>query len=109
MVKVRFWQEGGRFCFSCKGHAGFAKQGQPDIVCAAVSALSMTLCNALTHAGDFRCKVQSGEVSVSCAPSVHAAHVFETIIIGFYGLTARYPEHVTITQDGQGGTKWYIP
>ncbi len=109
MVKVRFWQESGRFCFSCKGHAGFAKQGEPDIVCAAVSALSMTLCNALTHCAGFHCKVQAGDVSVSCAPSLRAAYIFETITVGFYGLTARYPEYVTISQSGQGGTKWNIP
>ncbi|MBR1607087.1 MAG: ribosomal-processing cysteine protease Prp, partial [Clostridia bacterium] len=46
MTRVTLYHdaEGRLSGFSCKGHAGYAEAGS-DIVCAAVSALSITCCN----------------------------------------------------------------
>ena len=48
MIRVTLFKSpGGNITgFSCKGHAGYAEEGS-DIVCAAVSALSITCANAL--------------------------------------------------------------
>lgn len=34
-------------CFICMGHAGYARRGKPDILCAAISALTIGTVNAL--------------------------------------------------------------
>ncbi len=39
-----------------KGHAGYADKGQ-DLVCAAVSSISIGLCNALDHLAAADCKI----------------------------------------------------
>ncbi len=96
MVTVQFQETDSTLHLSCKGHAGYAKTGQPDIVCAAVSALSMTLCNALVHCPGFHCKVNAGNVSLSCDTSDEAQTIFRVILIGFHGLEAQYPNHVAI-------------
>ena len=48
MIRVTLFKSpGGNITgFSCKGHAGYAEEGS-DIVCAAVSVLSITCANAL--------------------------------------------------------------
>ncbi len=48
MVRVSLYRDGnGRVCgFHCSGHAGFAESGS-DIICAAVSALTMTAVNSI--------------------------------------------------------------
>ena len=44
----------GSYCgFYCKGHAGYAKHGKPDVLCAAISALTIGTINSLeTLAGE---------------------------------------------------------
>ena len=44
--------------FTCMGHAGFAKKGKPDILCSAISALSIHTINGLE-------KVAGQDISVS--------------------------------------------
>ncbi len=67
MIQAVFYRnpEGRLFGFSLKGHAGFEEAGK-DVVCAAVSALSINTVNAaenLTDAG-FSCEQgDSGELN----------------------------------------------
>lgn len=44
-------QKGSYKGFYCMGHAEYAKKGQPDIVCAAVSAVTVGTVNALEELG----------------------------------------------------------
>ncbi|MBP3755394.1 MAG: ribosomal-processing cysteine protease Prp [Lachnospiraceae bacterium] len=44
--------------FTCMGHAGYARKGKPDILCSAVSALSIHTINGLE-------KVAGQDISVS--------------------------------------------
>ena len=37
--------------FYCMGHAGYAKKGRPDILCAAISAVTVGTVNALEELG----------------------------------------------------------
>ena len=51
--------------FTCMGHAGYAKRRlfhrEPDILCAAVSALTISLMNALQELADEKLKVTQNE------------------------------------------------
>ena len=38
--------------FYCMGHAGYAKRGKPDILCSAISALTIGTANALEELGN---------------------------------------------------------
>lgn len=96
MVVVRLWETQNTMHFSALGHARYAAPGQPDIVCSAVSALSMTLCNALMPEAGFACKVKSGDVSICCDKTNKVQLIFDTIAIGFHGLRVQYPAHVQI-------------
>ena len=96
MVKVEIGQSGNVLHFSCKGHACYAQQGQPDIVCAAVSALSMTLVGALAPFAGFSCNVRSGDVSISCDSTDKAETILNTVLVGLHGLEEQYPHHVAI-------------
>lgn len=96
MVMIQFVETEDTLHFSCRGHAGYATAGQPDIVCAAVSALSMTLCNALIPEAGFGCKVRVGDVFLCCDKTSKAQIIFDAIAIGFHGLMVQYPAHVQI-------------
>ncbi len=96
MVKVSFRQDDKTLHFMCVGHAEYAKDGEPDIVCAAVSALSVTLCNALAHCSGFCCNVEAGDVQMTCRKTGEAQTIFHAIMIGFRGLVFMYPDHVSI-------------
>ena len=46
-VVIRKDHDGSYKGFYCKGHAEYAKRGRPDILCAAVSALTIGTINSL--------------------------------------------------------------
>ena len=54
--------------FSCTGHAGYARRGRPDIVCAAVSALTIAAVNSLEELAGEKLKVLQDEAAgfLSC-------------------------------------------
>ena len=84
------------------GHAGFAPSGQ-DIVCAAVSILTMTLENMVfDHAESLRPMIyrRDGDCRISCNPGKGNAKtcntIYETIYGGFELLALHYPKHVQV-------------
>lgn len=87
--------------FSCKGHAGYAEAGS-DIVCAAVSALSITCCNALQSIAGIRPEIeeQDGFLSVRVSPHQqnHDAQVILKVFEqGIGDIAASYPKHIVFT------------
>ena len=86
-----------------EGHAGSAEKGR-DLVCAAVSALAVTLVACLRDReadGQVtlrRCVVRDGYVCVEAEPSPDGADdvraVFETVVTGLRLLADCYPDHV---------------
>ena len=86
-----------------QGHAGFANAGQ-DIVCAAVSALSMTLLAAAEEEPMYQASrdinKQEALIRVSCCPErgymTRCREMFRTICIGFELLHMEYPGFVRI-------------
>ena len=47
--------------FYCMGHAGYAKRGRPDILCAAISALTIGTINSLEELAGERLAVTENE------------------------------------------------
>ena len=47
--------------FYCKGHAGYARRGRPDILCAAISALTIGTINSLDELAGERMHVSEDE------------------------------------------------
>jgi uncharacterized protein YsxB (DUF464 family) len=58
MIKATFFVKGGAYSgFEAKGHAGYARAGSEDIVCAAVSAILLTALNGLMDVIKAPCRV----------------------------------------------------
>lgn len=81
----------GATCVTLKGHAGSAEYGK-DLVCAAVSALALTLAANVEGKENAEVSLQPGNSRISCTPD--AAGVFDCICKGFQLLAERFPEHV---------------
>ncbi|MCM1189024.1 MAG: ribosomal-processing cysteine protease Prp [bacterium] len=47
--------------FYCMGHAGYAKRGNPDVLCAAVSALTIGTVNSLEELAGEKLKISQNE------------------------------------------------
>ena len=61
-VVIRKDQNGSYRGFHCMGHAGYAKRGEADVVCAAISALTIGTINSLEElAGEKLCVSQDEE------------------------------------------------
>ena len=90
-----------------KGHAGSGPRGH-DLVCAAVSALVMTLgANVADLAGDGKVRRQvlrlrPGDCFISCIPCGQmkpvVSLIFDAVCGGFQLLEALYPENIQYTK-----------
>ena len=47
--------------FTCMGHAGYARRGRPDVLCAAVSALTIGTINSLEELAGEKLRVSQNE------------------------------------------------
>ena len=66
MTKIRFFRSGGSFYgFEEKGHSGYAEAGE-DILCAAISAMTMLLVNTIeiAYASDVEYDVNEGATEI---------------------------------------------
>ena len=81
----------GATCVTLKGHAGSAEYGK-DLICAAVSALALTLAANVEGKEHAEVSLQPGSSRISCHPE--AAGIFDCICKGFQLLAERFPEHV---------------
>ena len=87
--------------FECKGHAGYAEAGS-DIVCAAVSALSITCCNSLQSIAGIDPQVmeKDGLLTVRMPEGCqsHDAQVILRVFEqGMRDIAASYPKHIVFT------------
>lgn len=80
-----------------RGHSGYATQGT-DIVCAAVSALFVTLSNSLTEYTNDLVSVRSepGDSAIIWRglTSARGRLLLESALLGMKGVAEAYPEHV---------------
>ncbi len=62
-ITVRKDKNGSYRGFYCRGHAEYAKRGKPDILCAAISALTISTVNSLEELAGEQIKVTADEES----------------------------------------------
>ena len=107
MTTVKYTGKSKIFELTAKGHAGYAPEGEPDIVCSAVSILAYQLAQVVTDAfklGKLRTKpkvvLNDGNVRIKCIPHKEYAHeiayAFYYAFLGYSILVKNYPENVTI-------------
>lgn len=87
--------------FSCKGHSGYAEEGS-DIVCAAVSALSITCANALCSVAGLEPETTEKDgfltVRLREEQSSHDSQVIlRTFEQGISDMAASYPKYISFT------------
>jgi len=103
MVKASFIRRGGALeGFRVCGHSGYAAAGQ-DIVCAAVSAMTMYTANLLTEGFGIPCKLTVDEQSVTISllmnsPSETGSRVIGTFQKELVALAQEYPQNILVKE-----------
>ncbi len=106
MVTVTLWDNGEWIGFSCAGHAGYARDKAPDIVCAGISALANTLGLALARFRGYAAEAESGWVRVVCGKNLESRIVLDSLAVGFYGMRDAYPQNVSVRDERIGAGEW---
>ena len=91
--------------FSCKGHADYAEKGA-DIVCAGISALTMSTILALQQLTKVRLKIKQkpDQGILECnwdlvlAESDHVNLIVEAMMIGLKNIAAQYPAYLRVSE-----------
>ncbi len=107
MTTVTLFSAQEMFCgFECVGHAGYAKAGS-DIVCAAVSALTLTCANALESVANIQVKVnqrpKDAFLQVLLPQNLNLEQLHDSQILlkclqqGIGDLARQYPKHVHLS------------
>ena len=101
MIKVSVEKKkDGIVAFSCKGHAGYAEEGQ-DIICSAVSALTINAVNSVEKLAGLRYESKdcSGNLTFRLldAPSPESNLLLQSMIIGLQSIEADCPKYLKVT------------
>lgn len=102
MIHINANRKDGKIVhLSVKGHADYSEEGK-DIVCSAVSAISVGGINALENPEDFDLKVEKGdvEISVKTKASEHDYEVLETILIQLKSVEETSSKYVKVIEKG---------
>lgn len=95
--------------FISSGHAGADKDGGYDLVCSAISALTITAVNALEKVGGINPRVEVEDGYLSCflpgglseRQSETAEIILQTILTGLNDIKDEYPKWIRIeTRNG---------
>lgn len=102
MIQITLHQKGGVLSgFECRGHAGYAEAGR-DIVCAAISALTITCANALETVAGVKPLVQAAEGQMLLALPKGAGRDAQVILLtlrqGLRDLQDQYPKHLRLIE-----------
>lgn len=107
MVTVCMLKQGGEIVgFEASGHAEFSRNGDGDIVCSAVSALTQTIALGLTQRlqlpvglsiqeGDMYCVLGRECTGEQCA---QAGMLFDTLLLGLRSMEIAYGKYLSITE-----------
>ncbi|MDO5022416.1 MAG: ribosomal-processing cysteine protease Prp [Eubacteriales bacterium] len=103
MTTVSLFKVKGRLCgFQIKGHTGYAQAGE-DIVCAALSFLSITCANALEQIAkvipDTDTDEETGYLKVQLEEHLlnkQTDTIFQVFHLGVQQLSDSYPEYIRI-------------
>ncbi|ACB84125.1 ribosomal-processing cysteine protease Prp [Natranaerobius thermophilus] len=114
MIQVEVYRKKGKICgFKVEGHADYAREGE-DIVCAAISALSLTgvfasekLCNLSKQITQPEEGLLSLEMPTGLDEQQQQTYeiILETVIIGIYETAKNYPDYINIEDEG-GEYSW---
>lgn len=87
-----------------EGHAGSGPEGH-DLVCAAVSALAMTLAGNVAYMQaqgavyDVMTKLEEGSAEIQCSPyrryKDSVEQIYRAICVGFELLATKYPDNIS--------------
>ena len=102
MIHINANRKDGKIVYlSIQGHANSAEEGK-DIVCAAVSAISVGGINALQNPDNFNLKVEKGdvEVSVKSAANEHDYQVLETMLIQLKSVEETNSKYIKVVEKG---------
>jgi uncharacterized protein YsxB (DUF464 family) len=107
MIEVTYYREHNRVTVS--GHAHSAEYGR-DLVCAAVSALVLTLEANVRHlaAKDYvtayTARLEPGDAEISCSPRNRyrksVRQVCMSVCVGFEVLAEKYPDYISYAVRG---------
>ena len=107
MVTVCMLRQGGEIVgFEARGHAEFSQDGDGDIVCSAVSALTQTIALGLTQRlqlpvglsieeGNMHCVLGRDCTSEQCA---QAGLLFDTLLLGLRSMELAYGKYLSISE-----------
>ncbi len=99
MITATVTKHGGIYRgFSVEGHALFRDKGK-DIVCAAVSILTVNTVNALEQFSDspFTCTQEEGiSVRFDSPPDEKAVLLLDTLVLGLEGIRDQYSDYLEI-------------
>lgn len=102
---VLFTDASGRYTgYAIKGHSGYAEEGS-DVVCAAVSVLAITVCNALETLLKLPIEQKGGEdgyievrlpKTMEDGPKEGAQLLMDTLALGLTQIQEAYPRHFNL-------------
>ena len=102
MIRVTYYRLFNRV--TIEGHAGTGPEGH-DLVCAAVSALALTLAGNVSYMGSQEAvhgvitKLEEGSAEIQCTPyrryKDSVEQIFRSICVGFELLSTKYPENIS--------------
>ena len=107
MIEAVFYTNtaGRIWSFQIHGHAGYANAGEPDIVCAAVSALSLNTVNGLEKFSEdaFSYEMDPDGFLSAAVEAVRAGKgssqtdlILNLLLLGLQSVSESYSEHVTV-------------
>lgn len=107
MIEVIYYREHNRLTVT--GHAGSDEYGK-DLICAAVSALALTLSANVENmaARDCVCaytaRLDPGDTEISCNPRTRyrssVRQVFMAVCVGFEVLADKWPDYISYSVRG---------
>ncbi|GAA0718678.1 ribosomal-processing cysteine protease Prp [Clostridium malenominatum] len=103
MIKAVFEKRKGCIVsFDIKGHANSVSEGY-DLVCAAVSAISITMANGITEVAKVNADIQTIDGFLSCnlkklsSEQIHKCQLLlETMLIGLRSIEKSYGKYIKV-------------
>ena len=102
MIQVTYYRQYNRV--TVEGHAGAGPEGH-DLVCAAVSALALTLAGNVSYMESQDAvhgvilKLEEGNAEIQCIPYRRyrdsVEQIFRAICVGFELLATKYPKNIS--------------
>lgn len=99
MITATFKKKNNQFIgYEIKGHANYAPEGQ-DIVCAAVSALAMTITNELNNSSKTIIRNIPGELEVRLTNfNTNINLLINCLLNGLKMISLNYSDHLTVVE-----------